>query len=119
MPIFTKWVEAIRQGFLIKRESAKDKEFRFQNWFIERLNETKSNFDQGGRNSYPDFTMVKYAEGFELKGLAYPGRDASFNSNSQVPKEVAKAELTKRATCHTFPALLKRPPGVRSPFDGL
>jgi hypothetical protein len=86
LPVFTKCVEAIYQGFLIKRESAKDKEYHFQNWFIERLKETKLNFDQGGRNSYPDFTMVKYAEGFELKGLAYPGRDASFDSNSQVPK---------------------------------
>jgi hypothetical protein len=73
---------------LIKRESAKDKEFHFQNWFAQRLSETKLNFDQGGRNSYPDFTMVNYPEGYELKGLAYPGRDASFDSNSQVPKGI-------------------------------
>ena len=29
--------------------------------------------------------MVATTEGYELKGLAYPGRDASFDSNSQVP----------------------------------
>lgn len=29
--------------------------------------------------------MVRTTEGYELKGLAYPGRDASFDSNSQVP----------------------------------
>lgn len=29
--------------------------------------------------------MVKYTDGYELKGLAYPGRDASFDSNSQAP----------------------------------
>lgn len=86
--VFTKCVQAIKQGVLIKRESAKDKEFHFQNWFAQRLSETKLNFDQGGRNSYPDFTMVNYPEGYELKGLAYPGRDASFDSNSQVPKGI-------------------------------
>lgn len=42
-------------------------------------------FEIGGRNSYPDFRMVQSTDGFELKGLAYPGRDASFDSNSQVP----------------------------------
>ena len=29
--------------------------------------------------------MVAATDGYELKGLAYPGRDASFDSNSQVP----------------------------------
>jgi len=85
VPIFIRCVEAIRAGALIVRESSKDKEFHFQNWFADRLRETLLNFDQGGRNSYPDFTLVKFTEGFELKGLAYPGRDASFDSNSQVP----------------------------------
>lgn len=85
IPVFMRCVEAIRQGYLIEREGKKDKEFHFQNWFIKRLEETGFNYDQGGRNSYPDFTMVKFTEGYELKGLAYPGRDASFDSNSQVP----------------------------------
>jgi hypothetical protein len=42
-------------------------------------------FEQGGRNSYPDFRMVHLPEGFEIKGLAYPGRALNFDSNSQVP----------------------------------
>jgi hypothetical protein len=29
--------------------------------------------------------MVATTDGYELKGLAYPGRDANFDSNSQVP----------------------------------
>lgn len=29
--------------------------------------------------------MVRFAEGFELKGLAYPGREADYDCNSQVP----------------------------------
>jgi len=83
--VFTCCVKAVRRGQLILRQSLKDKEFHFQNWFRKRLKETGLNFDQGGRNSYPDFTMVKFTDGYELKGLAYPGRDASFDSNSQVP----------------------------------
>lgn len=85
IPVFTRCVEAIRQGALIVRESTKDKEFHFQDWFKKRLEEIGLNFEQGGRNSYPDFRMVRFTEGYELKGLAYPGRDASFDSNSQVP----------------------------------
>jgi hypothetical protein len=85
VPVFTRCVEAIRGDVLIVRESSKDKEFHFQNWFKNRLEETGLIFDQGGRNSYPDFTMVRFTDGYELKGLAYPGRDASFDSNSQVP----------------------------------
>ncbi len=83
--IFKQCVEAIRGGSLIQRVSATDKEYHFQNWFRSRLEETGLNFEMGGRNSYPDFRIVSTIEGYELKGLAYPGRDASFDSNSQVP----------------------------------
>lgn len=83
--VFGHCVEAIRNGTLIRRVSSTDKEFHFQNWFEDRLQATGENFEIGGRNSYPDFRMVATTEGFELKGLAYPGRDASFDSNSQVP----------------------------------
>ena len=83
--IFRCCVEAIDAGVLIERESSKDKEFHFQNWFMDRLVGTALSFEQGGRNSYPDFRLVQFTEGYELKGLAYPGRDATFDSNSQVP----------------------------------
>lgn len=83
--VFRRCVEAIQNGVLIQRESRTDKEFHFQNWFEARLSETGLHFDKGGRNSYPDFRLVKLTEGYEIKGLAYPGRDASFDSNSQVP----------------------------------
>ncbi len=85
LPVFAACVNAIRGSELIARESSHDKEFHFQNWFMKRLRETKFNFEQGGRNSYPDFRMVKFQDGYEIKGLAYPGRDATFDSNSQVP----------------------------------
>ena len=83
--VFQRCVEAIRAGKLIVRESRQDKEFHFQNWVRDRLGELGLPFDAPGRNSYPDFRMVQTTEGFELKGLAYPGRDASFDSNSQTP----------------------------------
>ena len=56
--IFKRCVEAIRQGWLIERVSATDKEYHFQNWFRARLAETGLNFEIGRRNSYPDFRMV-------------------------------------------------------------
>lgn len=83
--VFQHCVEAIRKGALIQRVSSTDKEFHFQNWFEARLEDINLNFEVGGRNSYPDFRMVLTTEGYELKGLAYPGRDASFDSNSQAP----------------------------------
>ena len=75
--VFILCVEAIQAKKLIKRVSASDKEFHFQNWFAARLKETKLNFETGSRNSYPDFRLVAFAEGFEVKGLAYPGREAT------------------------------------------
>src|SRR5437899_6334352 len=85
LDIVTECMNACRNGVLIKRESAADKEFHFQNWFKSRLETLKVNFDQGGRNTYPDFILVQKPEGFEIKGLAFPGREASYDSNSQVP----------------------------------
>ena len=83
--LFETCVSAIRRGELIHREGVKDKEFHFQNWFKCRLGEVGVNFEEGGRNSYPDFRMVHTPEGYELKGLAYPGREADYDCNSQVP----------------------------------
>lgn len=83
--IFAACAEAITKGVLIRRVSRSDKEFHFQNWFEERLKSTGILFDKSGRNSYPDFTLVQYTEGYEIKGLAWPGRDSTYDCNSQVP----------------------------------
>ena len=83
--IFARCVAAIGQSKLIVRESAQDKEFHFQNWFEARLKETDLNYERGGRNSYPDFRLVAHTEGYEIKGLAYPGREVTYDCNSQVP----------------------------------
>jgi len=83
--IFRACVDAIAQGALISRVSRSDKEFHFQNWFEKRLKATNLLFDRGGRNSYPDFTLVEFTEGYEIKGIAWPGREANYDCNSQVP----------------------------------
>jgi hypothetical protein len=83
--IFLRCEEAVRRGVLIRRESRKDKEFHFQDWFGDRLDDARIAYDEPQRNSYPDFRLVHAAEGYEIKGLAYPGREANFDSNSQIP----------------------------------
>lgn len=113
--VFQRCVEAIQQGELIERESSKDKEFHFQNWFKKRLTTTTFNYEQGGRNSYPDFTIVQVTDGYELKGLAYPGRDASFDSNSQVPT----GSHNGRAVYYVFGRYPKKPDGNKYPVIDL
>ena len=83
--VFRSCAYAIRDGKFIHRENRRDKEFHFQNWINARLVETDFHYEIGGRNSYPDFRMVRFTEGYEVKGLAYPGRELNFDSNSQAP----------------------------------
>jgi hypothetical protein len=83
--VFKECVRAVQAGELIESVSAKDKEFHFQNWFERRLNNLNFHFEGSGRNTYPDFSLVEIAEGFEIKGLAWPGRERDYDSNSQVP----------------------------------
>ena len=83
--VFKKCVHAVAAGELIESVSARDKEFHFQNWFRSRLEQTSTHFESGGRNSYPDFSMVEYAEGYDVKGLAWPGRVRNYDANSQMP----------------------------------
>ena len=68
--VFRACAEAVDAGELIESVSARDKEFHFQNWFEARLRGLDVHFDSGGRNTYPDFSMVEPAEGYEVKGLA-------------------------------------------------
>ncbi len=86
--IFAECVRAINNGELIRSVSRKDKEFHFQNWFQERLAALGINYDDPGRNTYPDFRLVEDAEGYEIKGLAWPGREKDYDANSQVPSGV-------------------------------
>jgi len=82
---FEQCVLAVQAGELIESVSVKDKEFHFQNWFQKRLKNLAVHFEGSGRNTYPDFSLVEYTEGYEIKGLAWPGRERDYDSNSQVP----------------------------------
>jgi hypothetical protein len=83
--VFVECYTAIRRGDLIQRESRRDKEYHFQDWFGQRLVDLGVEFDAVARNAYPDYRLVHAALGFETKGLRFPGRVATYDSNSQVP----------------------------------
>jgi hypothetical protein len=84
-PIFEHCVTAIRNARLIRRTNRQDKEFHFQNWVKSCLDDASLQYESGGRNSYPDFRIVRIPEGYEVKGLAYPGREVDYDANSQPP----------------------------------
>jgi len=109
--VFRECVQAIRDGKLIEREGKQDKEFHFQNWFKSRLEDIGENFDESGRNTYPDFRMVRQTMGFEVKGLAYPGRVPDYDCNSQVPC----GEHNGREVYYVFGRYPKEPDGNRYP----
>jgi hypothetical protein len=113
--LFQALVAAHNSNVFIRRESRTDKEFHFQNWVKGRLTETGLNFEQGGRNSYPDFRLVHVPEGYEIKGLAYPGRVPTFDSNSQAPTGFHNG----RSIFYVFGRYPKKPDGELYPVTDL
>ena len=109
--VFSTCVKAIMGNILITKLDQNDKEFHFQNWFKDRLESTQLNYDTPGRNSFPDFAMVDSPEGYEIKGLAYPGRDKTYDGNSQVPK----GHHNGRDIYYVFGRYPKTPDGNRYP----
>jgi hypothetical protein len=91
--VFVACREAVLRGTLIRRVSRSDKEFHFQNWVDARLDDAGLQHDSRGRNSYPDFTLVHYPEGYEVKGLKWPGREASYDSNSRIPTGIHNGRM--------------------------
>jgi len=83
--VFSTCCKAARNGELIHRATRQDKEFHFQDWFEAQLKKLQCPYDPPARNTYPDFRMVEIPEGYEIKALAYPGREANYDSNIQVP----------------------------------
>ena len=105
----------MRSNRLISRHSETDKEFHFQNWLHERIGELKIDFEVAERNAYPDFRMVSTSDGFEAKGLAYPGRDATYDSNSQIPSGIHKG----RTIYYVFGRYPAKPDGLHYPVMDL
>ena len=113
--LFIECVSAIEKTILIERANSNDKEFHFQDWINDRLHTIGDNFDAPGRNSFPDFTMVDFPLGFEVKGLAYPGRDKNYDGNSQVPK----GDHNGRTIYYVFGRYPKNPDGNKYPVIDL
>lgn len=109
--VFNACAAAIRERRLITRESRQDKEFHFQNWLRARLDATGLKHEQGGRNTYPDFRIVAVTEGYEVKGLAYPGRELNYDCNSQAPS----GEHNGRTIYYVFGRYPEKPDGDRYP----
>lgn len=86
--IFAAASKAIADSVLIQRANRQDKEFHFQNWFKALLESEALDFDEPGRNTYPDFRLVHTPIGYEIKGLGVPGRLANYDCNSQIPHGV-------------------------------
>lgn len=113
--LFQKCVDAVEKKVFIEQVSASDKEFHFQNWVKGRIESTGYKFDEGGGNSYPDFTMVEQTEGFEVKGLAEPGREVNYDANSQVPSGYHNG----RTIFYVFGRYPKQPDGNKYPVVDL
>ncbi len=113
--LFRRITQAKARNAFIRRVSRSDKEFHFQNWVKQRLEETRLNFEQGPRNLYPDFRLVNLSEGYEVKGLAYPGRWLNFDSNSQVPTGLHNG----RAIYYVFGRYPPKPDGDEYPISDL
>lgn len=86
--MFSSAATAVGDGIPIIRANRQDKEFHFQNWFKSLLESQDLDFDEPGRNTYPDFRLVHTAVGYEIKGLGFPGRVANYDCNSQIPHGV-------------------------------
>lgn len=113
--VFKTCVDSIKSNTLVKKESIHDKEFHFQNWCGERIRDAGFNTDDVSRNKYPDYTLVDYPEGYEIKGLEYPGRETNFDSNSNVPSGLHNG----RAIFYIFGRYPKAPEDLEFPLVDL
>ncbi|MFE0098997.1 hypothetical protein [Streptomyces sp. NPDC059009] len=109
--LFLSCFEAMRRGELIHRRSRRDKEFHFQDWVGDRLDQTGFGWEETKRNKYPDYVVTDHLEGYEVKGLEDPGRQADFDCNSQLATGVHDG----RSIYYVFGRYPKRPEGDEFP----
>lgn len=69
----------------IHRLSVTEKEFHFQDWVRDRLSDIGLEPLEIKRLKYPDFVIPNPPEGYEVKGLEFPGRYVDYDANSQPP----------------------------------
>jgi len=85
LKIFLSLAHGFHNSVPIVRASQQDKEYHFQNWVERRIAAAGLQFEKLGRHVYPDFVLSEHPSGYEVKGLAVPGRIADFDCNSQLP----------------------------------
>ena len=85
LKIFLSLAHGFHNSVPIVRASQQDKEYHFQNWVERRITAAGLKFQKLGRHGYPDFILSEHPSGYEVKGLAVPGRTADFDCNSQLP----------------------------------
>ena len=83
--IFLSLAHGFYNAVPIVRASQQDKEYHFQNWVKRRIEAVGLRCQELGRHDYPDFVLTDHLSGYEVKGLAFPGREADFDCNSQLP----------------------------------
>ncbi|MFN3812373.1 MAG: hypothetical protein ACK4S6_17340 [Roseateles asaccharophilus] len=83
--VFLSLAHGFHNDVPIVRANQQDKEYHFQNWVKRRIQAAGLAFQEQGRHGYPDFILEDHPCGFEVKGLAHPGRVADFDCNSQLP----------------------------------
>lgn len=88
LKIFLSLAHGFHNSVPIVRASQQDKEYHFQNWVQRRIAAAGLQYQKLGRNGYPDFVLTEHPSGYEVKGLAVPGRTADFDCNSQLPLAV-------------------------------
>lgn len=88
--VFLACHDAIVRRENIQRETTRNKEFHFQDWVLRRLHAIGLEPLATKRNAYPDFVIPQPPEGYEIKGLEFPGRYLNYDANSQPPTGLHK-----------------------------
>ncbi|MFE8645910.1 hypothetical protein ACFX58_12580 [Sphingomonas sp. NCPPB 2930] len=83
--IFLSLAHGFHNAVPIVRASQQDKEYHFQNWVKRRIEAVGLQYQEISRHGYPDFVLADHLSGYEVKGLAHPGRVADFDCNSRLP----------------------------------
>lgn len=88
--VFAALLHAVDVGIMIHRSDAADKEFPLQNFCKAAFDADASlMIQQNSRNGFPDFLMEFCPEAYEIKGLEFPGRNATFDANSDMPQAIS------------------------------
>jgi hypothetical protein len=86
--VFLACDQAVGNGVSLRPPDPGQSGSPFQNWFEDSLRHAGLRNRRLGKNSWPDFVLEDFDEGYELKGLIVGkgGRWRDFDANSRLPK---------------------------------